>query len=94
VIPGEIYRHEAFYADEETGELRRKYFAVMASLAGGDFVGRLLTSRPHGRPEDPRYFPGALDRHALMSLLECAAAADDTTQLQERAMRDQLATMR
>ena len=43
MAPGEIYRHEAFYADEETGALRRKYFVVLTSLAGGDFVIRLLT---------------------------------------------------
>jgi hypothetical protein len=30
VTPGEIYRHEAFYADEDTGALRRKYFVVLA----------------------------------------------------------------
>jgi hypothetical protein len=37
---------------------------------------------------------GVLDRHALMPLLDCAAAAEDTTQRQERAMRDLLAAMR
>lgn len=141
MTPGEIFRHDAFYADEATGELRRKFFIVLASLAGGDFVIRLLTSRAHGRPEDPQCFHGhpypsyflgvpggelgtktwvdlrylddvdALDvqremqrnvvrpattlaTRTLISLLECAAAADDTTQRQERAMRDLLAAMR
>jgi hypothetical protein len=141
VAPGEIYRHEAFYSDEETGELRRKYFVVLATLTGGDFVIRLLTSKPRGRPEDPRCFRGhpypsyflgvpggelgtktwvdlrylddvdaldvrremdhgivhpstSLDKERLISLLECAAAAEDTTQRQERAMRDQLAKLR
>ena len=36
----------------------------------------------------------ALDGETLMSLLECAASAEDTSQRQERAMRDLLATMR
>ena len=139
--PGEIYRHEAFYIDELTGEPRRKYFAVLAPLADGDFVIRLLTSKAHGRRESPRCFHGhpfpsfflgvpgrelgtktwvdlrylddvdgldvqremrrgvvkasiVLDREPLMSLLDCAASADDTSQRQERAMRDLLATMR
>ncbi len=141
MAPGEIYRHEAFYSDEATGELRRKYFVVLAALTGGDFVIRLLTSRSHGRPEDPRCFHGhpypsfflgvpgedlgtktwvdlrylddvdALDverdvrrniirlstnlgKDTVISLLECAAAAEDTTQRQERAMRDLIATIR
>jgi hypothetical protein len=141
MTPGEIFRHEAFYADEGTGELRRKYFVVLGILNGGDIVIRLLTSRAHGRPEDPKCFhghpypsyflgvpggelgtktwvdlrylddvdaldvqreiqrnivkaSGVLDRLALMPLLDCAAAAEDTTQRQERAMRDLLAAMR
>jgi hypothetical protein len=141
MAPGEIFRHEAFYSDGETGELRRKYFVVLATLAGGDLVVRLLTSKPHGRPENPKCFLGhpypsfflgvpggdlgtktwvdlrylddidALDmrrevergivrpsttlfKKGLISLLECAAAAQDTTQRQERVMRDLLAAMR
>jgi hypothetical protein len=141
MAPGEIYRHEAFYTDELTGEPRRKFFAVLACLASGDFVARLLTSKAHGRPESPRCFHGhpfpsfflgvpggdlgtktwvdlrylddvdaldaqremrrgavkasmILDRETLMSLLDCAASAEDTSQRQERAMRDLLATLR
>ncbi len=140
MTPGEIYRHEAFYADEETGELGRKYFIVLASLAGGDFVIRVLTSRAHGRPEHPRCFHGhpfpsyflgvpggelgtktwidlrylddvdpldvqremqrdvivlsmILAAESLVPILECAAAGEDTTQKQERAMRNLLATL-
>lgn len=58
MIPGEIYRHDAFYVDPDTGESRRKYFVVLAALPSGDFVSRLLTSRPHGRPEEPPCFHG------------------------------------
>lgn len=141
MAPGEIYRHDRFYADLETGELLRKYFVVLAILPSSDFVVRLLTSKAHGRPESPKCFHGHpypgyfLDvpggelgtktwvdlRHLddvdsgnvqqlikrkvitrsmtiptadLSSLLECVAAAEDTTRRQEQAIRDLLATMR
>lgn len=55
---GEIYRHDRFYPDEETGELLPKYLLVLAVPAGGDIVTRLLTSRAHGRPETPRCYHG------------------------------------
>jgi hypothetical protein len=58
MAPGEIYRHDSFYFDELTGEQRRKFFVVLALLPGGDVVARLLTSRSHGRPENPRCFHG------------------------------------
>lgn len=141
MTPGEIYRHDRFYVDLETGELLRKYFVVLAILPSADFVVRLLTSKAHGRPENPRCFhghpypgyflnvPGGelgaktwVDlRHLndvdsgdvqllikrgvisrsmkilpadLSALLECVAAAEDTTRRQEQAIRDLLATMR
>ena len=53
-----MYRHEAFYLNDETGELEAKYFLLLAPLPEGDLVARLLTSRPHGRPEDPACFHG------------------------------------
>ena len=53
VTPGAIYRHTRFYRDETTGELLPKYLTVLAALRGGDVVFRLLTSRPHGRRENP-----------------------------------------
>lgn len=56
--PGEVYRHEAFYLNDETGELEAKYVLLLATLADGDLVARLLTSRPHGRPEHPACFHG------------------------------------
>lgn len=56
---GEIYRHDAFYRNASTGQLERKYLVILARAAGGDIVGRLLTSRAHGRPENPRCFHGA-----------------------------------
>lgn len=58
MAPGEVYRHDSFYFDELTGEPRRKFFVVLALLPGGDVVARLLTSRSHGRPENPRCFHG------------------------------------
>lgn len=137
---GEIYRHAAFYPDPRTGEPLPKYLVMLARLPGGDIVARLLTSKAHSRPENPRcyhghpypgYYLGVLggslnakswvdlrrfkdidevDFHRelrgsvvtltatlqiaeLRPLLECVAAAQDTTKLQERAIRDHLATM-
>jgi hypothetical protein len=138
---GEIYRHEAFYRNAETGELEAKYLVLLATLPSGDFVCRVLTSRPHGRPEQPRCFHGnpypsyylgvlgaplsvkswldlrylddfdevefrrriksnrivliaSLNKEILAELLDCAAGAEDTTRLQERAIRDSLAKLR
>ncbi|MGV8923896.1 MAG: hypothetical protein ACOH1L_11215 [Thermomonas sp.] len=42
---GHIYRDAAFYADPATGELKPKYFLVLATPPRGDIVIRLLTSR-------------------------------------------------
>jgi hypothetical protein len=138
---GWIYQHAAFYADPDTGELMPKFLVVLARVAGDDFVARLLTSRPHGRPETPRCYHGhpysgfhlgvlegplgarswvdlrhlpdldALDaeratRRGLLTevmpvpanllgdLLDCVAAAPDTSKRQEQAIRDELARMR
>jgi len=56
--PGAIYRHDAFYRSIESGELEAKYLVLLARLPSGDLVSRLLTSRPHGRPETPSCFHG------------------------------------
>lgn len=58
MIPGRTYRHSRFYLDRTTGELKHKYFVVLARAEGGDLVARLLTSRAHGRPEHPPCFHG------------------------------------
>jgi hypothetical protein len=141
VQPGHVYRHEDFYRNNETGKPEPKYLVVLATLASGDFVARLLTSRAHGRPETPPCYHGrpyssfylgviggplsakswvdlrhlddfdefefqrrlkstritfitSLAKEVLSSLLGCAAAAEDTTRLQEQAMRDTLAKLR
>lgn len=138
--PGEIHHHRRFYLDRETGAHRGKYLLTLAVLPGGDIVVRVLTSRPHGRPTQPRCFhgdpypgfyfgtidgqlnrdswldlramedvdPGAankerqrgdltlvmvLDMDLFRQALNCAASANDTTRMQERAMRDLIATM-
>jgi hypothetical protein len=138
---GEIYRHEAFYRNAETGELEAKYLVLLATLPSGDCVARLLTSRQNGRPEEPpcfhgnpypSYFLGVLggplsakswldlrflddfdevefrrriksnrialvgsvSTEALIDMLACVAGAEDTTRLQENAIRDALATLR
>jgi hypothetical protein len=137
---GEIYRHEAFYRNAETGEFEAKYLVLLATLPSGDFVARLLTSRQHGRPEQPACFHGnpypsyylgvlggrlsakswldlrflddfdevefrrriksnrialvgLVSTKALIDLLACVAGAEDTTRLQENAIRDGLATL-
>lgn len=59
MTPGRVFRHEQFYLDRETGLLKPKYFIVLAVDSSGDCVARLLTSRAHGRREDPPCFHGA-----------------------------------
>jgi hypothetical protein len=58
MAPGDIFEVPGFYADPLTGELRTKYLLILARTGDGDLVARLLTSRPHGRPEQPRCFHG------------------------------------
>lgn len=58
MAPGEIYRLDRFYLSRDTGAYEPKYVLVLAIAAGGDIVGRLLTSRAHGRPEHPQCFHG------------------------------------
>lgn len=51
---GRIYRDSSFYTDLDSGELKPKYFLVLAAPPASDIVIRLLTSRYAGvRPEDP-----------------------------------------
>jgi len=50
---GEICCHEQFYRDT-TGQLRAKYFLVLARTEQGDVIARLLTSRYREfRPVEP-----------------------------------------
>lgn len=139
MIPQEIYRHDAFYRDAASGEFQRKYLVVLARIPGDDLVVRLLTSKQHGRPEDPRCYHGypypgfylgiigeplpakswvdlrylddfdpsiapkmlarvlaritSIAKDIFAELLDCVGRAEDTTKLQERAIRDQLARM-
>jgi hypothetical protein len=58
MLSGEIYRHEQFYIDRETGEFKPKYFIVLATTPSEDIIARLLTSRSHGRRENPPCFHG------------------------------------
>lgn len=139
--PGEIYRHEAFYVDPTTGELKPKYLLILASSAATDAVAALLTSRVTGRIETPTcshaspypsYYLGVLGGRlgakswvdlrnlldidaidfgatvkkgiaaqqmilsaaTLAEVLDCAAAADDTTRSQEKRLRDALSALR
>ena len=139
--PGEIYRHEAFYIDPLTGELKPKYLLILASNVAADAVAALLTSRITGRAETPScshaapypsHYLGvlggrlaakswvdlrglldidiidfdavlkkgmvslqmALPTVTLAAVLECAAAADDTTRWQEKHLRDVLSALR
>ena len=138
---GDIYRHERFYRDAATGELKPKFLVFLAPTPGEDWVTRLLTSQANMRAEDPAcslgypypgFFLGVIGNplplktwvdlrwladldsldvvrmtklgvmrkvadlpvKALRPLLKCAAAADDSTRQQERALRDQLARLR
>ncbi len=56
--PGQLYRHDQFYLSAETGRYETKYFVVLAFTPAGDVVARLLTSRAHGRPEQPPCYHG------------------------------------
>jgi hypothetical protein len=58
VRPGDIYRRDAFYANQNTGELEAKYLLVLATPQGDGIVAHLLTSRAHGRPEMPPCYHG------------------------------------
>lgn len=51
---GEIYRHDQFYRDSTTGELKPKYLVLLAPTPSNDWVARLLTSRANMRLEMPR----------------------------------------
>lgn len=56
--PGEIWKHLSFYIDAN-GEIGDKYLLLLAIPENGsDIVARLLTSRPHGRPETPACYHG------------------------------------
>lgn len=54
-VSGELWRHDRFYLDSETGEWLSKYLLILA-VRGGDVVHRLLTSRRNGRPYAPPCF--------------------------------------
>lgn len=57
--PGEIYRHDTFYADAISGQLLPKYLVILAVPTGGDITARLLTSRySDARPKDPPCYHG------------------------------------
>lgn len=58
MVVGEILLNPAHYVDRQTGESKPKYFLILALSRSGDLIVRLLTSRVHGRPEQPRCFHG------------------------------------
>ncbi|MGC3980078.1 MAG: hypothetical protein QM808_02330 [Steroidobacteraceae bacterium] len=55
---GQIYRHDDFYFNADTRQLETKYFVILAFTPARDVVARLLTSRAHGRPEQPPCYHG------------------------------------
>jgi hypothetical protein len=56
---GYVYQDARFYADAESGELKRKFLMVLAAEPGRDIVARLLTSRYASlRPREPACFHG------------------------------------
>src|SRR5437588_10015330 len=57
--PGEIWRDREYYPDPNTGEFLPKFLLVMGVRAtDGDVFYKLLTSRAHGRPQDPVCYHG------------------------------------
>jgi hypothetical protein len=84
---GYIYRDNAFYADRITGELKSKYFLVLAAPHRGDIVARLLTSRyADQRPETPPCFHG--DPYAGFYLGVLGAPLGTKSWLDLRPMND------
>ena len=53
MIVGEIYYNPRHYVDQQTGQFKPKYFLLLALTSGRDLIVRVLTSRQHGRPENP-----------------------------------------
>lgn len=95
MTPGEICRHDRFYVDADTGELKRKYFVVLA-IDGRDLVTGLLTSK--ARPESPAcyhgdpypgFFMGVLGQGLnLKSWLDLRALVDLDIKEARRAIED------
>lgn len=56
-LPGEIYRHDRYYRNEQ-GQWQSKYFVALAFSLGQDVIHRTLTSRRNGRPETPPCYHG------------------------------------
>lgn len=54
-MPGQIFRHPRYYQDD--AGWHAKYLLVLAADAN-NVVYRLLTSRAHGRPENPPCYHG------------------------------------
>ncbi len=54
-MPGQIFRHPRYYRDESGWQT--KYLLVL-TVSADDLIYRLLTSRPHGRPEQPPCYHG------------------------------------
>ena len=141
MLAGNLYRHDAFYLDRTTGEMKPKYLLILDPPNKGDVIAALLTSQATGRIENPvcshnapyaAYFLGViggklgkkswvdlrqlldldidewnanmkkgllhfqltLPANQLLLVIECAAAADDTTRMQERRLRDALVKLR
>jgi hypothetical protein len=55
---GEILYNPRHYVDAQTGESMPKYFLILSFTRADDAIVRLLTSRQHGRPEDPCCYHG------------------------------------
>jgi len=56
-LPGEIYRHDRFYRNEQE-EWQAKYLVLLDFTPGRGVIYRLLSSAPHGRPESPPCYHG------------------------------------
>lgn len=85
---GDILRDEAFYADQGTGELRPKFLLVLAPTPGGDVVWRLLTSRQHGRPEQPPCYHGSPYPGFYLGVIDPSCGLGGKSWLDLRALSD------
>lgn len=76
--PGEIWLDREYYPDSETGEFLSKFLLILGVRADGDVVYKLLTSRAHGRPQEPVCYHGDPYPGYFLGILDCPQLPLDT----------------
>lgn len=86
--PGIVLHHSHFYADRETGELKPKFLFVLATTGSADVVWRLLSSRQHGRPENPPCYHGDPYPGFYLGVIDTSARLGKKSWLDLRPLED------